>query len=287
MAVAILSFISSLEEISSGIPKTVEIESNIPSTIHYTLDGTVPSIDSMIYIEPLNMPTGVNSVVLSAFAIDSDGHYSPILTQAFAPDVSSLDGPRYVGLEGIVVDRVGSGEDIIDGYGADNTAIRFLDIQPINLDLVKTPDQMITNKVYVPDPKSTPSFYDDNFEEVSSPESAQFFNPSAKVIVIDNRINNEVTLMPRPYGSLSNPYKEFGGKRILNGTEATYITGGFVKRFYNPVTKTMVGYYFDHNEGRHIKNIQSLPSNIPQMAFGGVSVPAVIRWINWGRQSTI
>jgi hypothetical protein len=95
----------------------------------------------------------------------------------------------------------------------------------------------------------------------------------------------------RPHGSLHNIYREFGGKRLREAADdAAYISGGFVKRFYDAKNNIMVSYYFDHNEGRYVKNIQELPSNIQNPDGIGVKTkgpPLVFKWIYRGRQSSI
>ena len=50
-------------------------------------------------------------------------------------------------------------------------------------------------------------------------------------------------------------------QKEIMGTDGTYISGGFVRTFYSAQRNTMVSYYFDHNELRTIKSIQSLPNN--------------------------
>jgi hypothetical protein len=37
-------------QLVSGIPKSVTITTNFPSTIFYTLDGSTPSVNSLIYV---------------------------------------------------------------------------------------------------------------------------------------------------------------------------------------------------------------------------------------------
>jgi hypothetical protein len=298
MTVITLTFTSSEEEIVSGIPRYVTIESNVPATIHYTLDGTTPTINSLIYIDPLDMPDGVNSVILSAFGIDGIGTIGPTLTQSFAPDTTRATIGRNVGLEGFVLDRADAGPDIIDRYGADGTAATFLDVDPATLDMIHKnkgfngiADGTAINVSY-PDPNTTASLIDNGFVPYSTPEKAEFFNPNARLIVIDNRLNNELHLTLRPFGSLSNIYQEFGGKRVRESADdATYISGGFVRRFYDLKKNVMVSYYFDHNESRYVKNIQRLPDNIQSANNIGVQsnagLPLVFRWIYRGRQSSI
>src|SRR5574337_13059 len=238
MAITVLTFTASDEEISSGIPKTITIEANIPSTIYFTIDGTTPTINSPIYTDPTEVPTGINSLTLSAFGIDSDNEIGAILTQFFAPNTTSISVSRLVGAEGIVIDRANYGEDISTGFDADGEQARFIDVDPSTLNIIHSTRGFegltdgIAVSVNIPSPDETPSRLDDNFQPFSTPQQAEFFNPYAKMILIDNREDNDIQIMPRPYGSLSDVYREFGGKR-LRDTEACYVSGGFVKRFYD------------------------------------------------------
>ncbi len=295
MSVVVLTFTASENEISSGIPETITIESNIPSTIYYTLDGTTPSLDSPIYTETIQVPTGINSITLSAFGVDNVDIPGPILTQFFAPDTTRITVSRLVG-EGIVVDRAEHGPDTSTGFDADNAPARFVDINidDLDLDIQKSRGfEGLTDgtlvRVNIPEPQDTPYPFDDNFDPYSTPEQAELFNPFAKVIVIDNRKTNEINIIPRPWGSLSNIYREFNGKRVRNSVDdASYVSGGFVKRFYDAKNNVMVSYYFDHNENRYVKNIQALPTDIPNINFSNqAGQPLVFKWIERGRQSSI
>ena len=293
MAVVILTFTASEEEISSGIPKQLTIDSNIPSTIHYTLDGNTPTLDSPIYVEPINFPTGVNSITISAFGIDSENNQGYTLTQFFAPDTTRITIARNIGIEGIVIDRANYGQDISTAYDIDGAPARFVDIDPEQLHILtsrgfKGIEAGTVVVINVPLPIDTPSLLDDNFQEFSTPERAELFNPYAKLILIDNRKQNDIQLMLRPYGSLNNIYREFGGKRLRSTTDdAAYVSGGFVRRFYDQRNGVMVSYYYDHNESRYIKNIQQLPNSVPQIAFGGVStMPLVFQWLERGSKVT-
>jgi hypothetical protein len=298
MAVVTLSFIASEDEISSGIPKQVVIETSIVSTVYYTLDGTEPSIHSTIYVDPINMPDGMDSVTLSAFGVDGNDFAGPILTQVFSPDITRATTSRYTGLEGFVLDRADSGPDIVDRYGPDGQAATFLDVDPETLQMKHSEKgfdgvaEGTVVKVNYPDPKSTDSLVDDGFVPFSTPEIGHFFNPTARMILIDNRQYNELHLTLRPFGSLENVYTEFGGKRVRESADsACYVSGGFVRRFYDTRNKVMVSYYFDHNESRWVKNIQELPDNIRTNTSLGVQPnagpPLVFQWIYRGRQSSI
>jgi len=294
MTVAVLTFTTSEKEISSGIPQSVSINSNVPATIYYTLDGTSPTTDSPIYIDTISFPTGINSLTLSAFGIDGDSVSGPILTQFFAPNTTKITVSRNVGAEGFVIDRFNMGEDNPTGFDSEGSPARFIDFDPNDLTILQSVRGFLgigegtSLKVNIPLPQDTPSFIDDNFQPFSTPEKAELFNPYAKLILIDNRLNNDINIMPRPWGSLSNVYKEFGGKRIRSSaSDATYISGGFVRKFYDARNNVMVSYYYDNNENRYVKNIQTLPSNIPNIYIGGINMmPIVFKWIERGKQSS-
>jgi len=264
MAIVILTFTASVEEISSGIPSQVTIDSNIPSTIHYTIDGSTPTLDSPIYIEPIDFPSNVNSVTLSAFGIDSENNQGYTLTQFFAPDTSRITISRNVGSEGIVIDRYDYGQDNPTAYDVDNAPARFIDIDPVDLNILQSRgyqgiEEGTVVVVNVPLPIDTPSLLDNNFQQHSTPEKAELFNPYAKLIVIDNRQQNDIQLMPRPYGSLNNIYREFGGKRLRSTTDdAAYVSGGFVKRFYDQRNGVIAASFSDS---------YTLSSNIARCTF--------------------
>ena len=298
MAVVTLTFIASVEEITSGIPQTVTIESNVLATVYYTIDGSQPTINSSVYIDhdPIEFPTDVDSVMLQAFGIGSDGYAGLVLAQTFAANTTRISVARNVGMEGFVLDREWIGPNIPDRYGADGYAAAFLDVNPDFLHMTATekgydgiePGTIV--EIGTPPLGTEGADMDETFVPFSTTQYAKYFNPYARVILIDNRKDNEVKIILRPWGSFEDIYKEFGGIRVRSSAdEACYVSGGYVSRFYSAATKTMVSYYFDHNEARWIKNIQQLPSNIQMPRNIGVQAsagqPLVFPWIPRGRQS--
>lgn len=297
MAIVTLTFTSSSEEIVSGIPRFMTIESNIPSTIFFTIDESIPTENSPIYVDTFEMPDNENSVTLGAFGVDADGYDGPILTQVFAPDTTQIDVTRIVGAEGFMVDRFDDLTNIEDGIGPDGeTVVRFIDEPLIDLDVIHSSRGRlgiadgVQIEVGIPDPVDTPNPFDDNFVPFSTNENAQFFNPYAKTIIIDDRLDNDIRILNRPWGSIRKTMsRNDWGRPEIMGTDATYISGGFIRTFYSGKHNTMVSYYFDQNELRNIKSIQSLPENIPNLRsnflFG--APPLVFKWIERGRHSTI
>lgn len=293
MSVVVLTFTSSDEEIVSGVPRTVTIESNVPSTIYYTLDGTTPNTDSFIYTDTLEMPEGDSSVTLSAFGIDFDGYESSVLTQLFAADQTQITVSRMIGAEGFVVNRYDDLTDTEWGFDADGYAVSYIDHPIEDLDIIRSDRgylgiyQGAQIEVSTPLPSDTAYPFDDDFEATTTPEQAEFFNPYAKSIVMDSRINNDLRIINRPFGSMRTLARDDMGFGQLSGTDSTYVSGGFLRRFYSPQNNIMVSYYFDHNEIRHVKNIQGLPSIPRTLGFNSLSQPLVFQWIERGRHSAI
>ena len=296
MAVVTLTFTGSEEEIVSGIPKYLTIASSVPATIYFSIDGSTPSTSSPIYTSTFEMPDGENSVTVSAFGVDADNITGPILTQVFAPDTSRISVSRYTGAERFVLNRADSGADTPDGWDADGAPARFIDVDLETLDIIHSDRgaggiaEGTRVIVGIPDPSSTGSLIDDGFVPFSTPKVGELFNPRARTILIDNREDNDLNITLRPFGALHDPYSEFGGKRVREpADDATYVSGGFVRRFYDAKNRIMVSYYFDHNEGRYVKNIQELPDNIVSGvgASSRLTPPLVFKWIYRGKQSSI
>ena len=286
MALITLIFIKSEAEITYGIPETVVIASSVPATIYFTLDGTIPTEDSAIYIDELSMPYNTMSITLNAFAIDGSGNESEIFTELFAADMNKLDRTHILGSEGNVVDRFSDPTNIVDGFDADGNAAKFIDKELVYLDPIYSDETK--PEVIIPPPSDTPNPWDDNFVPYSTPEHAHLFNPYAKVIVIDGRVQNDIKIINRPFGSITTYYREqFGKKTRELGQNGLPVSGGFVKTFYSAANGIMVSYYYDNNEERWVKSIQNLPA-IP--AFRGsnyAGMPLVFKWIYRGRHSTI
>lgn len=80
----------------AGIPDSVVITTNVPSTIFYTLDGSVPNTFSPIYISKIILPTNLLKLILSIYATNGSDH-SAIITKEYDIDpslVSTTAGDR-------------------------------------------------------------------------------------------------------------------------------------------------------------------------------------------------
>lgn len=287
---ATLTFTSSVEEIISGIPKTVEISSDVPAIIYYTLDGSVPTEDSFVYADPIELPDNVFSVSIKAFAIDSNLEESEVFSSLYGGDITRLDRTHIVGAEGLVVDRVADERDNVVGYDYSGSATSYADEELIDLELVYSSQgydgtqgagTAIDIDFIDPDESSYP--FDDNFVASSTTEYANMFDPYAYVTFMDSRKDNEVNVINRPHGSLRTAYREFGGFR-LTGAE-TYVSGGIVRTYYSASNNIMVSYYYDNNTNRWIRAIDKLPAMPNTGGWNNLSQPLVFKWISRGRQS--
>src|SRR3990167_6391539 len=93
MAVISITITEATKQVVSGIPSSVTLSTNIPSTIFYTLDGTTPTVDSSVYVGPILIPTDDASVTLGLFAtngVDS----SAVITKVYGPTMSATRQPH-------------------------------------------------------------------------------------------------------------------------------------------------------------------------------------------------
>ena len=298
MAVITLTFIPSANQIVSGFPETVTISTNISSTIYYTLDGTLPSLLSAVYTEPVKLPTDGLAVTLSAIAYYIDGMMnlvpSAILSNTYYTDQTDLDRTRWLFFEGVVYSYPG-GLDIPLFYDANGDASYKIDVDSYDLELVYTSrnrvgDELGTdNEIDIMDPDETVAIIDNDIPEFSSPNSTDPFQASAKFILIDSRTGapeQSVRLINGPHMSLRNSNKYWSGIDFRRIQGDNHISGGLTKIFYNREKGLMVAYYFDSAESRWVKSIGDLvtPEFSPNQPSVRFSLPLVFKWFNFGRQ---
>lgn len=72
-----------------GIPISVSVETNVPATIFYTLDGTTPTVASDIVVGPISLPSDWGAVTLSLFATDGVDS-SLVITQEYYSNILGM-----------------------------------------------------------------------------------------------------------------------------------------------------------------------------------------------------
>jgi len=86
MAVICVTIIQSAAQVVAGIPKTVSICTNIPTTIFYTLDGSTPTLNSTMYVGPIFLPYDQLLVTLSVLATNGVDT-SPVVVECYGTDI--------------------------------------------------------------------------------------------------------------------------------------------------------------------------------------------------------
>lgn len=292
MSLVVISLTSFGPYFISGIPRQVELITNVPSIIFYTLDGTEPTYASPVYLGAIDLPTDV-SVRLRVLAVS--GSDTGTLDTTFST-TSQLTYPirsEYSGSLGIAVDAYGVTPVLTDGYTVDanNNVIvptRRSDYELDELEIKYSrtgPDGYGPGTIITMGTPSASYWQDDAVDpDASSPNDTNvFFNPRSLYIVIDGRDgydDESVYPINRPHGSTRDPVKYLQGKDFF--TPSPYISGGIVRSCYNINTGVAVAYYYDFNELRWIKSIQNfdtskVPSNLGSRTQTGP--PLVIKWV--------
>lgn len=286
MAVISISIVESTLQKVSGIPATIELQTNIPATIFYTLDGTEPTIDSSVAVGEIELP-GLRSVILKVYAtngIDS----SAVVMWTFGPSIVGNRNPRdtisgiddgstvprfpygtsnagnpgiHGNIGGVIVDSATvTGEPT--GYdGAGNpTAETDLEYSLENYDIIFSETNAIGERgigigtlpaaatVVIPTNQESPP--------VSSETNSPFFNPKALVIFQDSTeepYDKDVSQIMRPIFDMSDPERTRNGALLFTtGLEGNPSRGSLLKQYFNPRDNTITYYYRDSETNRWI-----------------------------------
>ncbi len=291
-----LTITPSEHEVISGIPQSVEITTNLPSTIYYTLDGTMPSLLSDVYVGPITLPTLSGSVVVSAVAyyLDEDTIVpSSILTETYTTDVTALNRTRYVFFEGIVYSYPG-GADIPFYYDHAGDPVFYIDIPASEIEFLQSETDAAgnylgtDNQISIINPDYTGSLQDNTAPAYSSANNPGEFRPDAAFIEVDGRASApvpvQVNILNGPLISLRNSRTSWSGIDYRTHGSENYFSGSATKYHYNREKNVIVFSYFDSNSSRWIKSIQDLPpvpENLPRPQYGP---PHVYKWFMYGRQ---
>lgn len=280
MSVISVTVSESSVQIVSGIPRTISLSTNIPSSIFYTLDGTVPDTSSSLYIGTFVLPTNNSGVVLTLFAtngIDSSAIITKTYSgntenqrnthdQVFGPNAQADNRansfpfgnpfiPTVVTYGNTVGLNVSIGDQgIPDGYDgtgtgtpANRTNLPISDY-PIRYSETDSEGQRgrgignLPSNVVIRVPIPVPP-------STSTDANSPFFNPKAVVIYQDSRnpaYDADLPMTNRQFFSLENPETARDGALLFNtGFDGLQSTGALVRQHYNPRENTITYYYFD------------------------------------------
>jgi hypothetical protein len=289
-----LTLIQSEEEILSGIPKYIEFETSDDADIFYTLDGTIPTEDSLDGTnQRIYLPTSYGTVHVMAVAI-SESSTSSVLEYSFATDSSNLNTARRIGDEGVIVMLSVSESEESISVNSDGYAAQELREASVNYDLKAS--ETNSSGIQISGGKTSFSFVNkvqkllvpDAFS-ISSVNGNVYFDPRAKVVYVNGSSresleNQVVKLVNRTYNTFepSSPYYEERRHR-----SDPLITGNYVRSFYNPVNKKYVSYYWESLESRWIISEQTVEP-VRSGSYPSSKNRFVFRWIeNRGLSSTL
>lgn len=286
MVVISISITESTEQIISGIPKTVILETNVPASIFYTLDGTDPTLFSPIYVGPITLPADVLSVVLKVFATNGMDS-SPIIIETYTTNIlhdarlphSATDAQAEPNLDGLypfgtnpdqpigIYLNPGDASVTVDNPDLPSTATGFdgagnptgFTNEPYNIENYNIVYSTV-NKEGKTGPgignlpasvKITPPVPDPE----QSDQFTNTFDPRAFVIFqdFDKENPDDPAQINRMYFSLENSEKIRDGNDYFNsGLDAPTVTGSFLRSHYNPRDNTITYYYRDNIANRWI-----------------------------------
>lgn len=271
-------------ELFDGFPETIFFETDVPATVYYTLDGTEPTESSLIAVGNIYLPTLSGSLTVKCVAIAGSDR-SDVVSAEYENTSVNLNGPRYLGEEGVVALKFG--EEIVESFGYTSSGDAALKItsERDDLDIKASTTDSLGKEIL--DGKTSHGFINfsrkaknSNEKSTSTPNDNANFDPSAKYIIIDGstsqaKDNQVVKIVNRPYntfGTTTNFYKE----RL--GEKEPIITGNYVRSFYNQKTGKYVSYYWESLESRWIRSEQTIDKKT--LVIGPSSVRKfVYRWI--------
>jgi hypothetical protein len=285
MAVVSIIILESIEQIISGIPRSVSISTNIASTIFYTLDGTDPDLFSTIYTGTIILPETLD-VILKVFAtngVDS----SPIITEIYSTNIlnntrlphsattadpeSNLPGlypygtnPNQPTSEYLNPAEANMNVDdpslteIPSAYdGAGNpTAFTNKEYNTENYDIIySTTDYQGQTGQGIGNLPGIVTLQQDIAPPEASSTFNKLFDPRAMVVFHDVSKENpdEPPIINRQFFTIeTSDNTQNANNFYTSGLDSHTVTGTFLRMHYNPRDNTMTYYYMDRATNKWI-----------------------------------
>ena len=299
-----ISITESPLQLLAGIPSNVILESNVPATIFYTLDGTEPTTSSNVVIGPIIMPTDSADVILMAFATDGID-YSPVITQEykteskdlhrpydkvheldknchkstypFGPPVDSISPPYVYGNSGGVIVDDEQKPRVSDGYDGFGNPAGFVNTPECQYDFLYSETNAIgemgkgigtlPGHVLWVKPRNN------NNPKEQTNAAGPLFDPKALVIFQDSSetpYDPDVPKINRPYFDLEDYTKARDGA-LLTSSDSVSPMGSFLRAHYNPTGNCLTYYYYDNRVARWIISKEPYsPSENPTANLGSL-----------------
>lgn len=279
MAVISITITESEEQIVAGIPRTISISANLPSTIFYTLNGEDPDLFSNIYTSPIFLPVDELSITLKVLATNGVD-FSPIVSEKYQTNIlqnirlphSATTVPAGENIPGLypfgTAPSQPMGEYLSPGDAGITVDNPDLPSEPTGFDGEGDPNAF-TNEPYDIENYSivypTRNYLGEYGKgigtlpgKVTVPEqpplpetTSQFtstFDPRAFVIFQDFEKENpeDPAVINKQFFSLQdNTTTRDGNNYFTSGLDAPPVNGSFVRSHYNPRDNTITYYYLD------------------------------------------
>jgi hypothetical protein len=305
MATITVSITESPFQLLAGIPSNITLDTNVPSTIFYTLDGSEPTVASYVAVGPIVLPSDKAYAIIRAFATDGVDT-SAVITQEYFTTVVGARHPhdKITGLsdgtgkatfpfgspaEAFAVDHFGNTGGVIvndpnlpqmaDGYDGSgtNTGAGFFNPPRTQYQWLFSETNAIGERGRglgtLPARVISVKPRNDNVQTISSNTSRPLFNPRALVIFQDSReepYDPNIVNINRPYFDLEDQAKARDGSMLTN-IDAVTPMGGFLKQHYNATHNIMTYYYYDNRVCRWIISKEPYtPSQNPTANMSGI-----------------
>ncbi len=274
-------------QLIAGIPEYVYLTANIPSIIFYTLDGTDPTLESLVYSDGIRMPTYSSNVILKVFATNGID-YSAILALTYTTYIKdkrhSHASVTFLGSDLTYTGLIGGTTSIIKAQYSNSNPINGVDLADKE-NLYKDGYDWEGNFGAV-QADSIPGFHDTLLSETDAigqkgpgigelpdndliylppdPEesytTSKVFNPRAMVIFADSRVPTDIPMIFRPcyydVDVAKNRPSAFYETSQDDGNRM--VSGSFIRQHYNPKTNTMTYYYRDSLTSRWVISTESM-----------------------------
>lgn len=324
MAVINLTITESSNQIIAGIPQTVTITSNIPTSIFYTLDGSTPTLFSNIYTGPIIMPVNLLSVVLSIFAtngVDS----SPVIVENYSTNIlndirlphSATDVPAGTNIPDLYpfgtnpIEPIGNflnpGDASITvdnpdltqlstGFDSNGNPNAFTN-KPFNTEnySIKYTTTDVNNQPTIGNLPATVKIEVPPGPPETTEQFTNLYDPRAFVIYQDfsKEDPNGPAQINRQFFTLEDPERARDGNAYYNsGLDAPPVSGSFLRSHYNPRDNTITYYYLDTWTNKWIisktpyQPTGSFDGNLSRVVFGRDNGGAgkVFEWLTFTRR---
>lgn len=319
MAIISFSIQESEQQNVSGIPTKILASTNIACSIFYTLDGTIPTVESDIYLNYIKLPTNQNTVVLKLYATNGEvesliltkeyksnlygqrnflsevTNYSMQMTTPAAFTDNALKIPPEYGGAGIpAIDSDQIANSTFSGYDgtATNTKIGGTDLPLPNYDFIySTTDALGQRGHGIGTLPGTVTIRPQEAPPLASNANDKFFNPKALVIYQDSRdtpFDENIVQLNKQFFSLQDPEKTRDGVDFYTPAfDGQSLSASFLRAHHNQKDQTMTYYYFDSRALRwiiskeHYTPKSQTSINLSNMIFSprGVGIARVFKWM--------